>query len=94
MENRSNIFNDSERVKKEIPVRKKKITTKKLRLLKNIKLNITGKVTGKKYTFNGGGAIVDVDSRDADIMINKVSGKKCCPGTPGATPYFEFVEER
>ena len=60
-----------------------------LRLLKDVKLNYTGKVTGRLYKFSGAGSIVYVDKRDADIMISKGSNRSCCGSS--ATPYFELV---
>jgi hypothetical protein len=65
--------------------------TTRLRLLKDLRLNIVGKVTGKTYTFSGGGAELDVDKQDATIMLTKVSGQCNCPGGVGSTPYFEIV---
>ena len=77
--------------KKAKPYRAPKRETIKLQLARDVKLNATGKVTGKLYTFNGAGAILDVDKEDAEIMLKrKVSG--CCPGSTGSTPYFQIIE--
>jgi len=65
--------------------------TVRLRLMKDLRLNIIGKVTGKTYTFSGGGAELDVDKKDAEIMLTKVSGHCNCPGGVGSTPYFEIA---
>ena len=65
--------------------------TIRLRLMKDLRLNIVGKVTGKTYTFSGGGAELDVDKKDAEIMLTKVSGHCNCPGGVGSTPYFEIA---
>lgn len=63
-----------------------------LMLLKDIgTLNIVGKITGTLYVFHGGGSIVDVDKKDADIMLTKMSGNGCCPGSVGSTPYFKLA---
>ena len=64
-----------------------------IQLLKHLKLNYYGKVTGNLYMFDGGGAIVSVDKRDADIMLEKM-GANCtsCPSSIGRTPYFALVE--
>jgi hypothetical protein len=62
-----------------------------LQLLKDLHLNIQGKVTGKWYVFGGGGSIVDVDKADAEIMLQKMSGSCNCPGGVGATPYFSIA---
>jgi hypothetical protein len=61
--------------------------TVKLVLLRDLKLNYTGPVTGKKYVFAKGGAVVDVDEEDAAIMLAKRGGS-CCPGGSGPQPYF------
>lgn len=62
----------------------------KMRLLKDVILKYTGPVTGNMYIFNRGGAVVDVDKRDAEIMINKRSNIPCCSGGT-QSPYFEFA---
>lgn len=64
-------------------------TTIRLRLMKDLKLNVTGKATGNKYTFNGGGSEVDVDEQDVEYLLNKIIGKSCCGSTD--SPYFEIV---
>ena len=65
--------------------------TVKLQLMKEVKKNVTGRVTGKKYVFNGAGSIVDVDKEDADILIN-IRRSGCCPGSVGSSPYFQIIE--
>lgn len=65
------------------------ITFVKLVLLKNVKLNVTGKVTGTIYRFSGAGAIVDVDERDMEFLLNRVR-QSCCSGNM-PSPYFEIV---
>lgn len=65
--------------------------TVRLQLMKDLSLTILGKVTSKIYTFSGGGSIVDVDKKDADIMLTKTSGNGCCPGSEGSTPYFSIA---
>jgi hypothetical protein len=62
-----------------------------LMLMKDIHLITKGEVTGKEYVFDGGGSIVYVDEEDAKIMLNKVSGRSCCPGSVGSTPYFSIA---
>lgn len=67
--------------------------TVRLRLLRNLKLNITGLHTGVIYHFNGGGAELDVDYNDGQIMLQKMSGTCDCPGSSGGyKPYFEIVK--
>ena len=60
-------------------------------LLRDMNLTIVGKVTGKTYNFNGAGSIQDVDRKDAEIMLTKMSGKCDCPGSIGRSPYFEIA---
>ena len=95
MEKRSDNKRSSKRVKvsdEKLKVNKTPETVR-LMLLKDLKLNVIGKVTGKRYTFSGGGSQLDIDKRDAEIMIKKRSGA-CggCPSSVGQTPYFENVE--
>ena len=67
--------------------------TVKLRLLKNLKLNSIGKVTGKHYHWSGGGAVVDVDILDKDKLLEKGGNpRSCCGGGLVVQPYFELVE--
>ena len=61
--------------------------TVRLVLLRNLKLNYTGPVTGKLYVFDGGGSVLPIDVEDAQIMLDKHGGQ-CCPGGSGPTPYF------
>lgn len=69
------------------PIEPEKVS---LVLLKDLNLHIVGKVTGIEYVFHRAGATVDVDKRDAEIMLSKTSGSGCCSGTPGS-PYFEIA---
>lgn len=66
--------------------------TVRLRLLRDVILNIDGPITNKRYSFNRGGSEVDVDEKDAEIMLRKVAGG-CdnCPANSGPQPYFEIV---
>lgn len=97
MEKRDDSERKSERVKvsdEVIEEEPKKVTqseTVRLVLLKQVKLNYIGPVTGKKYTFSGAGAEVDVDKKDAEIMINKKGGK-CCEGSGVGHPTSYFAE--
>lgn len=65
--------------------------TVRLRLLKSLKLNYKGPVTGNIYVFSGGGSIVEVDALDAPKMMEKKDNKACCPNSVGPQPYFEIV---
>ena len=61
--------------------------TVRLVLLRDLKLNYTGPVTKKLYTFFGGGSVLPIDVKDAEIMLAKRGGQ-CCPGGSGPQPYF------
>ncbi len=61
--------------------------TVRLVLLRNLKLNYTGPITGKLYVFSGGGSVLPIDVEDAQIMLAKHGGQ-CCPNGSGPTPYF------
>jgi len=67
--------------------------TLRLRLIRDVYLNIDGAVTSKPYHFNRGGSEVDVDYEDAILFLKKLGGGcENCPSSSGATPYFELVE--
>ena len=88
---------EDEEEKEQLPVKKAKRKapepkTVKLRLLKNLKLNSIGKVTGKHYHWSGGGAVVDVDILDKDKLLEKKGNPKSCCDDMVMQPYFELVE--
>jgi hypothetical protein len=95
MAKRSNYVNKSKRVdvvleseeEQESPGFSNGPETVRLVLLKNLKLNYTGPVTGKLYAFNGGGSVLPINVEDAEIMLAKRGGQ-CCPGGSGPQPYF------
>lgn len=98
MESRSSYGSSSERVKvseeekKEEPkVVKQSSQTVQLVLQRNLKLKIKGPVTGKEYLFPGAGAIVDVDEKDAEIMLQKRGGT-CCEGSGSTQPQPYFIK--
>lgn len=94
MESRSDFPYDRKRVETPKPKRKyvrKARATVTLCLLKDVKLNIVGKVTGKKYTFNGAGSTLPVDKEDAKTMITKTGNKKCCSGDIRPSLYFQII---
>jgi len=96
MESRSSSERDSKRVKvsdTKVETKKESSETVRLILLRDLKLNIIGKSTGKLYRFFGAGYQLDVDSKDAEEMLKKRSGA-CggCPSSIGPTPYFEIIE--
>jgi hypothetical protein len=65
--------------------------TVQLELQKDVHLITKGEVTGKTYIFDRGGATLDVDEADAEIMLTKMSGHCNCPGGVGSTPYFKIA---
>lgn len=91
MEKRSDFERKSERVKVlDEPKPKKVPETVRIVLLKQIKLNYTGPISGKLYQFSGAGAELPIDAEDAEIMMEKLGGE-CCPGGSGPQPYFAIV---
>jgi hypothetical protein len=91
MAKRSYTVDKSERVKvSEEKIEPKAPETVRIVLLRNLKLNYTGPVTEKLYVFERGGTVLDVDKRDAEIMLAKRGGQ-CCPGGSGPQPYFAEV---
>ena len=95
MEKRSDYKSKRERVKVLDKVVKEALEqpeTVRLVLLRDLKLNYTGHVTGKLYVFNGAGAELPIDKEDADIMLKKHGGI-CCEGSGSNKPhpYFGIV---
>lgn len=88
MAKRSVAKRDSQRVE----VILKTQQTVRLRLLKPVKLSITGKATGQVYRFPGGGSELDIDYEDAQGFLEKRYGGCDCPSDIGPRPYFEIVE--
>jgi hypothetical protein len=84
---------EEEMPKKRSYTKKSDPETVKLRLLKDIKVNAVGKVTGNYYSWAGGGAVVDVDILDKDELLKKGTNPQqtCCQDTV-VQPYFEVVE--
>jgi hypothetical protein len=62
-------------------------STVRLVLLRNVRLNIAGPVTGQMYYFLGAGSYADVDALDAPGMLTKRSASSCCTGE--TSPYFQ-----
>ena len=82
---------DSERIEAVLVSKQETPLTIRLRLLKPVKLNITGKSTGRVYTFPRGGSELDIDYEDAQLFLQKRYGGCDCPSDTGAKPYFEIV---
>jgi len=83
---------DSQRVEVVLVTKEEAPKTIRLRLLRNIILNITGQYTRNVYHFSGGGSELNVDYNDGQLMLQKMSGTCNCPGSSGGyKPYFELV---
>ena len=96
MENRSLTEGNSKRVKvRRKPRRKQQPAynpkTVRLVLRQQLTLNCIGSVTGKRYSFNGAGSSVSVDSRDVTDLLKKSVSGSCCGGA-NDSPYFEIAE--
>ena len=98
MEKRSSTERNDKRVKVEIDVpvepeapAKQELSPKTvlIRSLRYGKINTVGKVTGRRYTFDGAGSSILMDHRDAEYLLTLRSGRGCC--SSGRTPYFETV---
>lgn len=46
-------------------------------------VKVTGTVTGTQYVFRGAGAVVQVNAKDKDELLNKKRGNSCCGGQSG-----------
>ena len=96
MEKRSFVSGNSERVEVVIddaPVTLEAETPKTVLLIlqKNLNpLKIIGPVTGMLYVFLGAGYVLEVDDRDANVMLEKGRISSCCAGTI-SSPYFSLV---
>jgi len=77
---------------KQLDVEEEKVDTVSIRSTIDAKTKITGTVTGNLYIFNGAGAVINVDVRDKDELLNKKRGRACCGGISGKA-LFELVEE-
>lgn len=66
------------------------IATVPIRSLIDAQIKLTGAVSGKVYIWPQAGAVVDVDARDKDEILNKKRGRSCCGGQSGKN-LFELV---
>ena len=65
----------------------------KLRLRISARYSATGSVTGKRYTWERAGTIVEVDEADAPDLLKKRLGQNaCCGGSPDRLNVFEKLE--
>ena len=63
--------------------------TVRIMLGHDVILEYTGVITGKLYVFNRGGSILDVDKKDAEIMLKRTEQQSCCGSF--SSPYFIIV---
>ena len=63
------------------------VSTVSLQLQIDAIVKVTWTVTGQQYVFHGAGAIVEVDSRDKDELLNKKRGRSCCGGQSGKSVF-------
>ena len=61
-----------------------------IRSLVDAQVKVTGTVTGDQYVWAKAGAVVEVDSRDKDEILNKKRGRACCGNNSNAS-LFELV---
>ena len=65
--------------------------TIKLQSRYDARLRYEGQVTGKLYTWNKAGDVVEVDSLDSEYLLAKrVGAKPCCGNSRGGNPIFEI----
>lgn len=83
---------NSKRVKVESEPTVQLRETVKIILLQPVKLHTIGKITGRKYLWNGAGSVIEVDKEDAEEILKKRT-RPCmtCTGLPMESPYFELV---
>lgn len=66
----------------------------KLRSLYDARLEYTGLVTGKQYTWNKAGSIVEVSAEDSEILLAKrIGGKLCCGNSRDTNRLFELIAD-
>ena len=51
-----------------------------------------GRVTGRRYLWNGAGTVVKVDEQDASDFLQRELPPTCCGGANGRFKYFEEVK--
>lgn len=59
------------------------VDTVSIRSLVDAIVKLTGAVSGNVYVWSQAGAVVDVDVRDKDEILNKKRGRACCGGQSG-----------
>ena len=93
MDKRSDFQYASKHLKKQPVkmVKKSKPQTVKLRLLKDLNVNAIGSSTGKRYSWFGGGSVVNVDILDKDKLLKKTGNPVSCCKDEVIQPYFELV---
>jgi len=87
----SSVTNTEEKIEK-VYTPKYAVNYKSVRLMIDVKFNATGSVTGNSYTWNGAGAVTDVDERDVEGLLEKrQGGRQCCGGTGYGNAIFELA---
>ena len=95
MADTSKIWNKSKQpVVEELPIESGEIlaynSVVSIRSLVDAQVKVTGTVTGDQYVWAKAGAVVEVDSRDKDEILNKKRGRACCGNNSNAS-LFELV---
>lgn len=55
-------------------------------------LHTSGSITGNRYTFNGGGSVVEVDAKDAPgLLLKTYGGVSCCGSNSKPSPMFVAI---
>lgn len=68
--------------------------SKKMRLLIDSNVKITGKYSGRNYLFSGAGSVQDVDEIDVDFLLERrQGGRQCCGGAAEGNVVFELAGE-
>lgn len=63
-----------------------------VRLIIDAKMLATGYVTGNSYEWDRAGAVVNVDERDVESLLEKrQGGRQCCGGTGRGNVVFELA---
>jgi len=72
------------------PQEQNEAETVPVRLMKELKVNVIGAVTGNTYIFNGAGSIVNVDKLDMENINKKNYVHNSCCGSY-SSPYFDIL---
>jgi len=69
-------------------------TYNKVRLVNKIgsRVKLPGSITGELYIWERSGAVVEVDERDAPVLLEKRLGDNACCGSGNKNFVFEIME--